>query len=137
MKPERQDYSIKVEKFYRRMLHWLELVIAGFTLLVLIVSLCLEGYRMATVDGYFVDLTGFLHNILNIVVGLEFVRMLVDMTPATTMEVLIMATARYIILNHNSHWTLLVGVICIGALFAIRRFLIRPKEMKEELVEIE
>ncbi len=127
----------KIERIYRRILHCLELVIAGLSIIVLIISLGLEVYRMLTVRDYFLDLTGSLQNVLTIVVGLEFVRMLIDMTPAATLEVLIMATARHVILNHHSHWTLLVGILCIGALFAIRRFLIRPSEMKEELVETE
>lgn len=137
MEKDKQDCKRKVEKVYRRILHCLELVIAGLAILVLIISLGVEVYRMLTVSNYFWDLNNSMKNILTIVVGLEFVRMLVDMTPATTLEVLIMATARYIILNHHSHWTLLVGILCIGGLFAIRRFLIRPSEMKEELVENE
>lgn len=74
---------------------------------------------------------------LTIVVGLEFVRMLIDMTPGNTLEVLIMATARHIIMNHNDPVTLLIGIVCIGGLFATRRFLIRRSEMTEDLVEID
>ena len=79
----------------------------------------------------------FLHNILTIVVGLEFVRMLIDMTPGNTLEVLIMATARHIIMNHNDPFTLMIGIFCIAGLFATRRFLIRRSEMTEDLVEME
>ncbi len=127
----------KLEHFYRRVLHILELLIAALTIVVLLVSLGLEVYKMIVVDGYFSDLNHFLHNILTIVVGLEFVRMLIDMTPGNTLEVLIMATARHIIMNHDDPFTLLIGIACIGGLFAIRRFLIPKQEMTEDLVEIE
>ena len=127
----------KVEHFYRRVLHILELVIAAVSIIVLLIALGLEVYRMITVSEYFSSIHTFLHNILTIVVGLEFVRMLIDMTPANTLEVLIMATARHIIMNHDNQWTLLIGIVCIAILFATRRFLIRRSEMTEDLVEIE
>ena len=127
----------KTEHVYRKILHILELIIAGFSILVLIGALVLEAYNIFTTTGYFEDLNHFLHNILTIVVGLEFVRMLIDMTPGNTLEVLIMATARHIIMNHNDPVTLLIGIVCIGGLFATRRFLIRRSEMTEDLVELD
>lgn len=127
----------KVEHFYRRVLHTLELVIAAVSIIVLLVALGLEIYRMFTVSEYFSSIHTFLHNILTIVVGLEFVRMLIDMTPANTLEVLIMATARHIIMNHDNQWTLLIGIVCIAILFATRRFLIPRNQMTEDLVELE
>ena len=126
-----------MEHFYRKILHILELLIAALTIVVLLIFLGLEVYQMVTVENYFNDLTHFLHNILTIVVGLEFVRMLIDMTPGNTLEVLIMATARHIIMNHNNPVTLLIGILCIAGLFATRRFLIRRSEMTEDLVELE
>ena len=127
----------RVEHIYRRTLHLLEQFIAALSIIVLIGAFFVEVYGIFTTEGYFTDLNHFLHNILTIVVGLEFVRMLIDMTPGNTLEVLIMATARHIIMSHDDNWTLLIGIICIAALFAIRRFLIRSNEMKEELVEVE
>ena len=137
-KPPRDKHDVgKLEHFYRRVLHILELLIAALTIVVLVTCLGVEVYRMFTVAGYFDNMHTFLHNVLNIVVGLEFVRMLIDMTPGNTLEVLIMATARYIIMNHDDPLTLLIGILCIAGLFATRRFLIRKSEMTEDLVEIE
>ena len=79
----------------------------------------------------------YLHNILTIVVGLEFVRMLIDMTPANTIEVLIVAIARQVILNHDNPWSNVACVLCIAGLFATRRFLIPRSAMKIELSEVE
>ena len=128
----------KTEHVYRKILHILELIIAAVAVIVLVISLGLEIYKMVTNHGeYFADLHTFLHNILTIVVGLEFVRMLIDMTPGNTLEVLIMATARHIIMNHDNEWTLLIGIVCIAGLFAIRRFLIPRNQMTEDMVELE
>lgn len=127
----------KVERIMRKILHVLEFIIAAMTLMVLLGMLGLEVYKMFTVDGYFTSLNEFLHNILTIVVGLEFVRMLVDMTPANTLEVLIVAISRHVILSHDDPLSNVACVLCIAGLFATRRFLIPKKAMKVELSEVE
>jgi hypothetical protein len=90
---------------------------------------------MFTVDGYFSEADIYLQNILTIVVGLEFVRMLINLTPANTLEVLIVAIARQVIVNHESALSNIACVLCIGGLFAIRRFLISRDDFKKELSE--
>ena len=127
----------KVEAISHKVLHILEFVIAALTLIVLLGMLGVEIYRMFTQADYFSSLDHFLQNILTIVVGLEFVRMLVDMTPANTLEVLIVAISRHVILSHDDPISNIVCVLCIAGLFAIRRFLIPKKEMKVELSEVE
>ena len=126
----------KIECVIRKILHVLEFIIAVLTLIVLVGMLGVEIYKMFTQAGYFDSMNYFLHNILTIVVGLEFVRMLVDMTPANTLEVLIVAISRQVILNHDNPLSNLFCVICIAGLFAIRRFLIPKKDMKVELSEV-
>ena len=130
-KLERHDH--RVEHVFRRILHTIERVIAAITILVMVGALGMELVRMVTVDSY--TASTFLHNALTIVVGLEFVRMLIDTTPASILEVLTVAITRQVILNHDNIWSNLVCIICIAGLFAIRRFLIRRNELKEEMVE--
>ena len=132
---ERRDRTI--EHLFRRCLHLLEQAIAGITLLVLVTSLVFELYTMITQPEYFHDVSHFLHNVLTIVIGLEFVRMLIDTTPANILEVLTLAITRHVILEHADPWSNLACVACIAGLFAVRRFLIRRSELKEELVEVE
>ena len=127
----------RMEHRIRKVLHVLELIIAGVTIVVLVIGLAVNIWKVAGDPTAFSNTTEFLHAVLNIVVGLEFVRMLIDMTPANTLEVLIMATARQIIMNHNSNSTLLIGIICIAILFAVRRFLIPRSDLTLDLVEIE
>lgn len=126
----------KFERIIHKILHILESVIAVLTLLVLIFTLGLEIYRMFTEVGYFSSVENYLQNILMLVVGLEFVRMLVDLTPANTLEVLIVAISRQVIITHNSPVTILVCVLCIAGLFATRRFLIPRQDMTVELSEV-
>ncbi len=126
----------KTEKLIHRVLHTLEFVIALLTLAVLVGMVGLEIFRMVTVQDYFSSLDLFLQNVLTIVVGLEFVRMLVDLTPANTLEVLIVAISRHVILSHDDPWTIIACVLSIAALFATRRFLIPRSEMAVELSEV-
>ena len=134
-KLEKRDH--RVEHVFRRILHFLERAIAILTIVVLLITLGLEIRNMLTVEGYFADINIYLHNILTIVVGLEFVRMLIDTTPASILEVLTVAITRHVILTHDDFWSNLACVACIAGLFAIRRFLIRRSEMKEEMVEMD
>ena len=134
-KNQKSDH--RVEHVFRRILHWIERFIAAATIIVLLVVLGFEFYKMFQNTAYLTDLNSYLHNILTIVVGLEFVRMLIDTTPASILEVLTVAITRQVIVNHDSPWANLASVACIAGLFAIRRFLIRRHELKEEMVEME
>ena len=127
----------KKTDWIHKTLHFLEWLIAIITLLVLVGMLGYEIYKMFTVSKYFASIHTYLHNILTLVVGLEFVRMLLDMTPANTLEVLIVAIARQVIIAHDNPWSNVASVLCIAGLFAIRRFLIPKGEMTIELSEVE
>ena len=128
----------RTEHIFRRVLHVIERIIAAITLLALLGALGIEMYHMFTSGSeYFADVTHMLHNLLSIVVGLEFVRMLIDTTPANILEVLTVAITRHVVLSHDDYWSNLACVACIAGLFAIRRYLIRRHELKEEMVDEE
>ena len=127
----------RISKFFYKVLHFLEIIIAILTIAVLVGIVGFEIYKMFTEDGYFLSANTYLHNILTVVVGLEFVRMLIDLTPANTIEVLIVAIARQVILTHNNPWANLASVLCIAGLFATRHFLIPKEELTIELSEVE
>ena len=125
----------KYNKIFYVAVHVLEYFIAVLTMLVLVGLIAIEIYKMFTVEGYFGDADVYLQNILTIVVGLEFVRMLINLTPANTLEVLIVAIARQVIVNHDNALSNIACVLCIGGLFAIRKFLIDKRDFKKELSE--
>ena len=128
----------RTEHMFRRVLHVLERFIAAITIVALLGALGLEIVHMVTGgSAYFSDVNHMLHNLLTIVVGLEFVRMLIDTTPANILEVLTVAITRHVVLSHEDPWSNVASILCIAALFAVRRFLIRRSELKEEMVEVE
>ena len=128
----------QVDSLFRRILHVIERFIAIMTIVALLGALGIEIYHMFTSGSeYFADVSHMLHNLLTIVVGLEFVRMLIDTTPANILEVLTVAITRHVVLSHDDPWSNVACIACIAGLFAIRRFLIRRSELKEEMVEVE
>ena len=135
-KLEKHDH--RSDHFFRHVLHYIERAVATITLIGLIVSFVYLIFKMI-IDptDYLFDTHNFLHNILNIVVGFEFVRMMIDTTPANILEVLTVAITRHVILSHDDYWSNLICIACIAGLFAIRRYLVRRSELKEEMVEIE
>ena len=68
----------------------------------------------------FHDFLGFA---LALVIAVEFVKMLSRHTPGNAIEVLLFALARKLVVSEESSLDLLLGVIAIGILFAIRRYL--------------
>ena len=141
--PEMKERIEKLERRHRRtehlflwLLHIIERFIAAITMLALVVALLIEIYTMFVQPGYFSDVNHLLHNLLSIVVGLEFVRMLIDTTPANILEVLTVAITRHVVLSHEDPWSNLACIACIAGLFAIRRFLIRRSELREEMVDV-
>ena len=143
--PHLQKYLEKVAKsehrsnhIFRRILHVIERFIALIAILALLGSLGIEiGCMITAGSEYFSDVSHMLHNLLTIVVGLEFVRMLIDTNPANILEVLTVAITRHVVLSHDDPWSNLACIACIAGLFAIRRFLIPRSELKEEMVETE
>ena len=65
----------------------------------------------------------FLAMELNLVVGVEFIKMLCRHTPETVIEVLLFAIARQLIVSHGSTFENLIGILSIAILFAIRKYL--------------
>ena len=138
METKEKQEQARVEgltRLFRKTLHLLEQVIAAISILALLVALGMEVYRMITTPEFFSNIEPCLQSILTIVVGLEFVRMLIDTTPSNILEVLTVAITRHVILSHDDPLSNLACIACVAALFATRRFLVRKAEMKEDLNE--
>ena len=121
----------------RWVLHYIERFIAIITILALLGALGLELAHMVTSGvSYLSNVETLLHHILTIVVGLEFVRMLIDTTPTNILEVLTVAITRHVVLSHDDPWSNVACIACIAGLFAIRRYLVRRSELNEEMVEV-
>lgn len=73
----------------------------------------------------------FLSNALTLVVGLEFVNLLCKHTSETLIEVLMLATARQMVVEHLDTTHTLIGIIALAILFGIRKYLLLGEKGKE------
>ena len=78
----------------------------------------------------YIQLNGFLAEALLLVIGVELVVMLSLHIPGVLLEVLLYAIARKLILLPKSSGMadLLLGVLAIGVIFAIRKYLLNSEE---------
>ena len=65
----------------------------------------------------------FLENALDLVIGIEFIKMLIKHTPGSVIEVLLFALSRHMVLEGGNAFENLLTVCAIAVIFAIRRFL--------------
>ena len=68
--------------------------------------------------------TDFLGNALSLLIGVEFVKMLARHTAESLLEVLMFAIARQMVVEHLNMFETLIGVIALGTIFAIRKYLL-------------
>lgn len=61
-----------------------------------------------------------------LVIGIEFVKMLAKHTPGSAIEVLLYTIARTLIIDHSSMLASLLGVVSIAILFAVRKYFSDP-----------
>ena len=111
-----------------------EWVISVTILLAVGVSLIdiLTRFDVFSLDFSTVKLDEMLPLFLNLVVGLEFIKMIMIHSHGAILEVLMFATARQLILDHSIQGHLL-GVVAIAGLFAIWRFLYDKNEEQAHL----
>lgn len=136
-----QTLGEKIIHGIHRFLEILEIVLAAVIVLVLVALMCIEIWELARDPSIFLAegfLDSFLSSITSLVVAVEFVKMLLRPTVGNTLELLIMALSRYVVLNHHEPVSLAVGIAGVVALFATRRFLSgRPEGGKDDRISSE
>lgn len=121
------DLIIKIAR-YTEML--MSAIITG-VILIMIVNLIIHLPETLSTTIENDAFNQFLSSALGLVVGIEFVKMLCNYTSETVIEVLMMATARQMVVEHLSPVNTLIGTAAIAVLFAIRKFLCEPERKKE------
>lgn len=109
----------------------LELVVAVVILTVTVVQLFLVGEDTLweLLEGRF-DLDGFFMNAMTIVVGVEFVKMLLLHTPQAVTDVLLFAIARQLVVSHTDSVDTLLGVAAVALIFVIKKFLLTEEDQR-------
>lgn len=116
-------------KFLLKAAWVLELLIALFILVVTVVQMVLTGKDSVhyLLLGQF-SLYEFFGSVMNVVVGLEFIKMLVLHTPKAVIDVLLFAIARQLVVSHSSSIDTLLGVAAVALIFIIKKFLLTRED---------
>ena len=106
----------------------LEVVLSGIVLAALLMSIVplVELMPGLLTDADSLEIRTFLERALDIVIGIEFIKMLTKHTPGSALEVLLYAIARHMVLGTDNGAEQLLGVLAIALIFAIRRFIFVP-----------
>ena len=70
--------------------------------------------------------TTVLEHAFNLIIGVEFIKMLAKHTPGSAIEVLLFAIARQMVIEHTTPVENLVGIVTIALIFIIRKYLFVP-----------
>ena len=106
----------------------LEIVLSGLVLIGLLLSAVplIKWMPGLLFDGNEVEIRIFLERSLDIVIGIEFIKMLAKHSPGSVLEVLLYAIARHMIVGHEDAVQNLVSVVAIALIFIIRKYFFVP-----------
>lgn len=127
-----------IQKVLSKLIIYLEIIITVFVIIGIGISMksLLSGlgglYFSNDVKNAFLD---FLAIAFNILIGIEFLKMIYNYNVDTVIEVLLFAIARQLIVEHTTIFENCIGVVSIGLLFAIRKYFFVAKLDKDEKAE--
>ena len=106
----------------------LEILLSGLVLIGLLLSAVplIRWMPGLLIDGNEVEIRTFLERSLDIVIGIEFIKMLAKHSPGSSLEVLLYAIARHLVVGHDSALENLLSVGAIALIFIVRRFFFVP-----------
>ena len=106
----------------------LEVLLSGLVLIGLLLSVVplIRWMPGLLFDGNEAEIRTFLERSLDIVSGIEFIKMLAKHSPGSSLEVLLYAIARHLVVGHDSAVENLLSVGAIALIFIVRKFFFVP-----------
>ncbi len=115
----------KTQKCFLKVLKGLEYVVAVALIIAMgisMISFIIQEANVFSIQDF--QLETYLSFSLSLIVGIEFVKMLILQTPGSLVEVVMFAVARQIIMSHDSAFDNLIGVIAVLLMFLCRKYLL-------------
>lgn len=132
---KQRDFQKKVYKLSG----WIEIFVSIILIIALLIysaGLVKNLYEIILQGSDRMDsFTLFLGNAFQIVIGVEFIKMLCKHTPVTVVEVLMFAMARQMVVEHTTPFENLLCVLSITVLFLIRRYLFTEHDKENHYQE--
>ena len=118
----------------------LEIILSGLVLIGLLFSIVplLKWMPGLLFDGNDAEIRTFLERALDIVIGIEFIKMLAKHSPGSSLEVLLYAIARHMVVGHESavENLLSVGAIALIAIVATLVINVQPQGASGPVTDI-
>lgn len=125
----KRNRLIICRQWVARMASIIETVVALVVLLAILVAgvrVLFEVKDLVLAPDVDEAFTTFLRSAFNVVIGIEFVKMLAKHSPGSAIEVLLFAIARQMVVEHTSPVENLVSILAILLIFVIRKYLFVP-----------
>lgn len=124
-----------IQYLLNKLIIYLEIIIMLFVIIGIAISM--KGLLVGLIELYFSNdmkdaFLNFLAIAFNILIGIEFLKMIYNYNVDTVIEVLLFAIARQLIVEHTTIFENCIGIVSITLLFAIRKYFFVPKLDKEE-----
>ncbi len=103
-------------------------------IIVTLLSLPIQIMRLRDIDSD--SLIEFLKYTINVLIAIELIRVLCNRTLDTIVEILLIAITRELIIQELTTWEVLFGIIGVGILFLIRKYLFVSQLDKESRLEM-
>lgn len=129
-------YKKKIHHKLYQIVEFLEAVMAVIIIMVICILIFLMIRNFLETPAMFHRddaLKHFLEISLNIVVSIEFAKMLVCHSSTNIIEVLLFALSRHIIVEHGSTLDTLLGILGMALLFAIRKYLFIASDADKDI----
>lgn len=115
----------KIQNQLMKVLKILEYLVAVALIIAMVISLIsfvIQQSSSFSIESF--HLESYLSFALSLIVGIEFVKMLILQTSGSLVEVVMFAVARQIIMSHDSAVENLIGVIAVLLMFLCRKYLL-------------
>ena len=98
-------------------------IIVAFGFIISVYPLVRELPLLGSMSQGTISYRHFLESALDLVIGIEFIKMLIKHTPGSVVEVLLFALSRHMVLEGGNSMENLLTVCAIAVIFVIRKFL--------------
>lgn len=122
----------KLKKGYSNLSEWLENIMAAIVLIAIIIAIgslwapFQEFLHSRSEAGAFLK---YMASVFDIVIGIEFFKLLCKPRKDTMLEVLMFVIARHMIIEHTTAFENLLSIIAISILIIVDRYFLKSKTL--------
>ena len=122
----------KLKQGYANLSEWLEHIMAAIVLIAIVIAIASlwepfkEFLHTRTESGSFLE---YMASVFDIVIGIEFFKLLCKPRKDTMLEVLMFVIARHMIIEHTTAVENLLSIIAISILIIVDRYFLKSKTL--------